>query len=71
MIDEKERERERSLIAFSGYMPVGRQGGPSLFIQSMLVFKSRPEKLIDNNKIHQTPSIYSFEIWEWRAEELS
>ena len=32
MIDEKERERARSLIAFSGYMPDGRQGGPRLFI---------------------------------------
>ena len=34
---------EKSLIAFSGYVPDGRRDNPHLSIHSMLVFKSRPE----------------------------
>ncbi len=41
--NSNQREREKSLIAFSGYISDGRQDDPHLSINSMLVFRSRPE----------------------------
>lgn len=38
------RGGERSLVAFSSYLPDGRRGDPHLCIYSMFAFKSRPSK---------------------------